>query len=96
MKKWIVHFDAGMAGTDQYESCEAETAEEAELMFNEEMHQWFDAFDQLDGLDASDEGYDDAVQEMEERRSEISCSAEEYDPKEHEGHRINNSKWAWE
>ena len=94
MKKWIVYWDAGMPGTDCYESCLAETQDEAEKMFHDAVYDWFDSFDQSQGYDEDDS--DEQEADEAQRRSEVSAYAEEYNPDEHEGYRCGNSKWAWE
>ena len=93
MKNWIVHWDAGLAGTDCYESCIAETKEEAEAMFEDDMYNWFDSFDQTQGYE---EGSEEQREDEEERKSELSAYAEEYDPELHDGFRMTGQKWAWE
>lgn len=87
MKKWIVHYDAGTAGTDAYESVIAETQKQAEDYYYENAMNWFDQFDRPE---------DETDEEEDEARSEISCYVEEYNSEYHDGLLSGGQKeWDW-
>lgn len=94
MKKWVVQWDAGMVGTDCVQSYYGpESREEVEKMFYEDVMDWFESFSHNDLTQDDGEVDED---EYEDRRSELSAWAEEYDPEQHDGLRCADTVWAWE
>lgn len=76
--KWVVRFDAGMCGTDEYRACIAETAEEACSMYEAEAWEHFWNHNEADD-------WEDEIGSVNGIQAELDIWAEEFDENKHAG-----------